>query len=612
MHENRLDASRARRALVLSGALLLAAMALLGWLNTKITVYSDDYWYGTFYDGGFKAFLQKMAEHYRTTNGRFYIHLIVPTVLLFDTKLFVFLSPVLLALLYGFGARALNDRLTTDRVLLSAALGIFCTLACDVQYLRMTLLWISAYFNYIFPVGVILLAALYQKRAYAGRLTRAGRVWGGVFALLAGAATEQCAFLALAMLWGFAILSLCGEKKKARRPGRWTYPLLGTLGFLTILAAPGSWARVDRGVGGGILGFLAPDVFPKRFYGAILYLVEYRSTVLLLAALFALAALVSLRDRRFPRALRGGFVLAAGQLVLGIFGLEHAACIWAVAGLLYISIVLLTRRAGRETGLLVLGALLTEFVPIITTLNSERTAFPGIVSLIVAALSLLMRLPPERGRRTDAALACVLTAVCVAAAVPTLRGYAASKKVVDRNLAAIEESRTTGVCYFDIDIDPDYRFSMPFEGDYFYDTFRGYYHFADTTRLVFTSDKWQLGTISDGIMASHFPTLQNADGLLFPSDYTFKAIGGSGGWYIKDQLYEIELDGKKYRITEAGRVSELLPDGSEKLLGTDMPLVLPFSKTYTLTYFSAEKLHEYFGVDWTLDNATGVFTLRRG
>ena len=68
-----------------AGLLLLAAMVLLAVLNTKITVYSDDYWYGTFFDDGFGGFCRNMIEHYRTTNGRFYVHLIVPFVLLFDT-----------------------------------------------------------------------------------------------------------------------------------------------------------------------------------------------------------------------------------------------------------------------------------------------------------------------------------------------------------------------------------------------------------------------------------------------------------------------------------------------------------------------------------------------
>lgn len=82
-------------------------MALLALLNSKITVYSDDYWYGTFFQNGFSGFLREMYQHYMQTNGRLYVHAIIPVVLLFDTKLFIFLSPVLLAALYAMGAKAL-------------------------------------------------------------------------------------------------------------------------------------------------------------------------------------------------------------------------------------------------------------------------------------------------------------------------------------------------------------------------------------------------------------------------------------------------------------------------------------------------------------------------
>ena len=61
-------------------------MALLALLNSKITVYSDDYWYGTFFQNGFSGFLREMYQHYMQTNGRLYVHAIIPVVLLLDRK----------------------------------------------------------------------------------------------------------------------------------------------------------------------------------------------------------------------------------------------------------------------------------------------------------------------------------------------------------------------------------------------------------------------------------------------------------------------------------------------------------------------------------------------
>jgi len=602
---------RRRPELWLWAGLLLAAMALLAVLNSKITVYSDDYWYGTFYDNGIRGFLRNMAEHYRSTNGRFYVHLIVPTVLLFDTKLFVFLSPVLLALLYWFGAKALNDRLPAEGVLAAAALGVLVTMACDVRYLRMTLLWISAYFNYVFPVLMTSLAMFFQRRWYDNRQSKTGHVFGLIFAVLAGASTEQCGIMSLAALWGCAILSRIFAKTPKNRC--WGYPLFALLGFLTILAAPGSWARVGRGVDGGILSCLHPTVFLARFFDAMIYVVKYPSTVVLLAAGGVLAGLTPVFDRKAPKGLYAGFALAAGQLAFWFLGLTKPACVWAAASLLALAVLFLLRREYWQTGLMLLASLAAQMTLIITTLGSERTAFAGIVALIITDLSLLCRiLWPAGGRRPAslrAGLVLALAAVCAVFYVPTLRGYTASKKIVDENLASVEQSRTTGVCYFNIDIDPRYRFTMPFEGSYFYNNFRAYYHMAPETKLVFTSKNWTLGSIRGGDDVCVFPTLQNKTGLWFPVEYVFRAVGGSAEWSWKNHTYTLTLGSKTFLATESGALYVYLQDGSKQQLADDFTILPPFSDTYTLLYCPADKLQEYFGFNWSYDEAQNLYTV---
>jgi len=617
----RLD--RRRTDLWLGAGLLAAAMALLMLLNSKITVYSDDYWYGTFYDNGFRGFLKNMAEHYLHTNGRFYVHLIVPTVLLFDTKLFLFLSPVLLALLYWLGAKMTNDRLPPEGTLFAAALGVLATMACDVQYLRMTLLWISAYFNYVFPVLMTAAAACCQKRWYDGKQSKAGHVGGLVLAVLAGASTEQCGIVTLLVLWGFAVLSRLFAKTPRNRA--WGYPLFALAGFLTILLAPGSWARVGRGVDGGILSCLHPTVFLARFFDAMIYVVKYPSTVILLAASGVLVGLQPAFDRTLPRTMAFGYLTAAGQLLFWALGLQKAACVWAALSLLALAVLLLLRREYWMTGLLVLGSLASHMMLIITTLGSERTAFIGIVALLIAALSLLMRLfyretrdgkpipsTPEGQKRCRAAKLAVFGALCllfVGAYIPTLRGYTASKKIVDENLRSVEESRTTGVCYFNLDIDPRYRFTMPFEGTYFYNTFRAYYHLSDDTKLVFTSRKWKLADISSGSDTCVFPTLEDSRGVWFPLEYAVQAVGGQAEYSWKNHSYTITLGTLTYLAKEDGTLYLYQKDGSKKEIAKDFTILPPFSETYTLLYCPADKLHDYLGINWTYDEAQNLYNV---
>jgi hypothetical protein len=614
-----LPAENRRVSVIIGAAALAASMLLLAWLNTKITVYSDDYWYGTFYNGGLGQFWANMVRHYNETNGRFYVHLIVPTVLLFDTKLFIWLSPPLLALLYWFGARMLWDGLPKQGIYFSAALGILCTMACDVEYLRMTLLWISAYFNYVFPVMMLALAGYFQKRRVDGNQTGTGHVFGLIFAVLAGASTEQCGIMSLVVTWGYAILSRAAHHDPRRRC--WDYPVFVLLGFMTILLSPGSWARMDRGVSGGFLSFLVPSVFMARFCDAMSYVVKYPSTVILLCALFALSALAYLADRRLTKWLLLGLPLAAGQLAFYFLGLTRWACVWAVAGLLAAAVMFLLRREYWETGLMILAAVASHMMLIITTQCSERTVFVGIIALTVTAISLLMRvlyaaagagrLKKSPGVPARAAVLCVLAAVCVCAYVPTLKGYTASKKIVDENLASIRRSRATGVCYFNIDIDPRYRFTMPFEGAYFYENFRAYYQIPDSTRLVFTSSEWTLKDIASDAETCVFPTLEKGGRLYFPIEFAVSAAGGRAVFSWRDHSYSITVNGKNYTALEDGTLIEALPDGTQRTIAADFTVFPPFSSTYTLLYCPADKLAQYLGVIWKYDAANGVYNVER-
>lgn len=600
--------SASKAALWASLGLLALSMLLLLLLNSKITVYSDDYWYGTFFDSGLGGFLRQMLSHYRSTNGRLYVHIIVPVVLLFDTKLFAVLSPVLLALLFWFGARYLNDTLSTPALLLCAALGVLGTMACDAAYLRMTLLWISAYFNYIFPVAAAVLAGWFQQRLYGGKIrSRAFFAAGVVFSFLAGAATEQGAIMTLILLWGGALLQ---RFLVQRCRHLWTYPAAALAGFLTILLAPGSWERVGRGIDGGFFSFLHPSVFVPRFLDVFRYM-QYPSTIVLLTALFLLAALVALHDRRLSRGLLLGFPLAAGQLLGLLLGAETFGSCWMVAGCLVLAVLFLLEQDYWPTGLLLLASLASNGMLIITTLNSERTAFPSIIALLLVLISLLARLlrPLAFPARTGAAA--VLALVCIAAWVPTFRGYCASKQIVDKNLAAVEESRQTGVCPIDIDIDPRYRFTMLFEGRYFYDNFRAYYHMDPATQIVFTSRRWKLDTIASESEVYPFPTLEDERGLFFPVEFALASAGGWAEWDWRSSSYTIWYHGGTYHVSKDGALSQVAEDGTMTPMAEDFTLLLPYSKTYTLLYCPAGLLEEYFGLHWTYNAQTGRYFIPR-
>ncbi|MBQ5749242.1 MAG: hypothetical protein IIV87_03710 [Oscillospiraceae bacterium] len=492
--------------------------------------------------------------------------------------------------------------------MLPAALVILWTLALDVEYLRMTLLWISAYFNYIFPVCMTALAAWYQRRIAAGEEKKRVLIAGAGFAVLAGASTEQCGIMSLVVTWGYALLITFVDKNHAKK--NWLIPILTLAGFMTILLAPGSWARVGRGVEGGILSCLHPTVFLSRFYDAMVYVIKYPTAVELLACTDILAAALAFRDKRLPRALLAGLPLAILQVTAYLLKMAWPACILAAVSLVYLAVCFLFRKEYRMTGLMLLSSLAAQMTLIITTLGSERTAVAGIVALIIVCVSLLVKVLRYVPKRFAPLAVCLFAAACVLMYLPTLEGYTESKKVVDANLDAVERSKTTKVCEMNIDMDPRYRFTMLFEGSYFYDNFRKYYDMEDDVKIVFTSEKWDTASISDGKNVYTFPTLEDETGLYFPVEYAVFLAGGRAEWSWKNHTYLISFGERTYAVTEEGEVWRYLADGGKEFLGENMRILLPFSETYTLLYCPAAALTEYFGVEWSYDAAENVYLVR--
>ena len=155
------DCGPASRALVLGGAAALICVMLMHLaVNLNLTLYSDDYWYGTFFQNGPAGFWEQTVAHYQNTNGRVLVHILIPLLLLADVKLFAILSPLLTAAIFLLALRTQNFAMGRGALLLGTALSLLTLLGSEIEYLRMSLYWLAAYFNYAFPL-LFPLAALW-------------------------------------------------------------------------------------------------------------------------------------------------------------------------------------------------------------------------------------------------------------------------------------------------------------------------------------------------------------------------------------------------------------------------------------------------------------------
>lgn len=596
-----------RRWLLAGAAVLLLAMVLELAVNRNLTVYSDDYWYGTFFQNGWQGFWENTKEHYQTTNGRVLIHILIPILLLADTKIYALVSPLLTALILLLGLRVQNRKMGPAALLLAAGLGLLSVLGSEIQYLRMSLYWLSAYFNYVFPLLFPLAVLWGMQRVEAGKGSRLGLAALGVCAVVAGASTEQCGLVALVVLWGYWLLRL---KKGGRRRLLVLFPLLTSAGYLTVLTAPGSHARMERGIDGGVLSVLDPQVFLGRFFDVMGYLCGYGFWNLLFAVFCLLLGLLALGDRRLPRHLLSAFPAALLVVLLAAAGGQKPLAVVTVLYTLYSAVTLLRRPKYQVTGLLLLGGGASVMMLIVTTLYYARTFFPCLLLFLMVAWSLLFRVLERGSVRVSVLVCALLAAVFVVRYAPIYAGYAANRVVVEENLQAIQDSRTSGELALSIDLDADYRFTMFFEGTYFLENFLQYYEIPRDIPLRFTSQIWDVSDVQVGDQKSTFPALEKDGVLLMPLEFVFQASGNQCQFYWTDHTFAITYGGENYTLYEDGRLVRQLPEGGEEVVDTNCVPRMPFSYTYTLLYLPAEDLARCFGIQFAYDGDSDCYVFQ--
>lgn len=601
---------RMRRVLFWVGVtVLVCAMLLQLAVNLNVTVYSDDYWYGTFFRGGWQGFWEQTVSHYQNTNGRVLVHILIPILLLADTKLFAVISPLLTAGIFLFALRSQNPKLGRGALLLGAGLSLLTVLGSEIQYLRMSLYWLSAFFNYAFPLLFPLAALWGMDRFVSGRQKAAGFVGLCLCCLLAGASTEQCGLAALIMVWG-RWLQL---RRRTERPRRLLLcPLLVSLGYLTVLLAPGSHARMERGIAGGFFSFLEPSVFAGRFFDVMSYLCSFWFWNLLFAAFCLLPALLWWTDRTLPKPLLAGIPVSALVLLLAALGLEGPLAVLTVAYTVYVAVFLLLRPAYQVTGLLILGAGASVMMLLITTLYYARTFFPCILLVIAICWSLLLRLLERLPLSASGAVCGALALVFLIRYVPIYQGYAANHMVVEENLRAIETLQPGETLELSIDLDADYRFTMFFEGSYFLTNFRQYYRIPAECPIRFTSQEWDLSDVEVNGAKSEFPALEKDGELLYPIFFVISNLGETCQFDWSRLTYTITREGRTYTLADDGQLWEHLPDGSTTLADGSCELVMPFSYTYTLLYISAGDLERCFGITADYDAARDCYVFGQG
>ena len=159
-----MDRSLRRRAR-LQPALCLTALALCSavlFLLLFLQIYSsDDYLYLSFLDRGLTGFLADMKWHYAHMNGRLLIHSFACAALHFGHPAVGLLGLAVLWAACLFGLRLCR----TGKLPLAGAAVFFAgLLLLPDKVLQHGVLWTAAFYNYVFPVPLLLAALLLLRR----------------------------------------------------------------------------------------------------------------------------------------------------------------------------------------------------------------------------------------------------------------------------------------------------------------------------------------------------------------------------------------------------------------------------------------------------------------
>lgn len=581
---------------ILAALFFAAAIVALCLLLSEMTVYSDDYHFGTFFRDGPGAFFEETVNHYCYSNGRLLVHFLLELTLLADTKVYLFLCPLLICLTIWLLPGVLGVRLTFAELCSAMGATIFLVIGLSTQMLRESLLWMSGSFNFVLPMGIVFAAAYFQKKYLTmGKVGFAGIL----FALLAGATTEQYGFFTCIVLWGMAIMHSVRAKKQIGK--NFLLPLCALIGYLTVLLSPGIWLRIGN-ESGGLLTILNPAVLVKRFSEIMTFVTNGCLPVLVFFCLAA-ASLV-FAGKQYSKLLLLGYPIG---LIL-YFGAQVNVALSELCFLLYLlftAILLVCKREHTEMGCLLLGAFGSQLILLFSGVYGFRTTFPLAFMLILAtvyfAVEVLRRchwlwyLPVFAG---------VIT-VSMHWYLPTFQGYRSARAVIDENLAAVKKGESGGTIHLNLDVDESYGYTSFYHNSYFYGSFLKYYRIDPDTTAVFVESSYYPKVFVNGKNA-FLPALIEDDGsVFFPIANVLELAGGS---------YEVGID--TTHISGQGSDYWLFFDGSAFSLYRDVAttdlVVGPQEVKESLcgkVYLRLEFFQPLFGINVTYDEEKNCYEL---
>lgn len=482
----------------------------------------DDYFYGNFLGNGWEHMIAEHKSHYENINGRVLVHIVVSFVANFGTLIFPMTSLLFMLLLtYTYS-------LCTDKEnifpffcgVTSFTIGLLLIL--DIRVLRESVLWISAYFNYIFPVSLFFLLIYLQKNEKHILLVT-------LASFCAAATTEQCGAMALT---GFVLISLLSGFRKKISFFRLFFPLLaGVAGYATVIFSPGIINRLvvqtaeepgkllDQTVYYEVADALFGQIFGESGFGFhlifclalmvfYLYFVDKNKKCAIIlsgmTAYFAFLFLPSLGESKFHQ----------GTIMFVIFGSLFLYFVFT---------------QNEMFAVVIAGAGVSIIVIIPTTFTEPRVLLPFYLLICLLSASVFTSLLAKLDEKFLPIGMISFFCVTIILSVNTCQGLLVNYKIEKQNLAVIEGGYETGEILFNMDYDMDYVHLLFLHNGFHYTAFTRYYDINDGIEFKVKSDIHPKVMVDDFMLG--FPAIAlSDDGVYFCLLDLVEAFGGYCLW----------------------------------------------------------------------------------
>ena len=533
---------------VILAAIFCVFLLLLG-LSSVFS--ADDYWYSTFLNDGFIPWIKKMLYHYKTVNGRTFVHLCATIILRFDKWLFA-LVLIAAGLLAGFSLWRGPSR--KRHLFMSFFTGGLLLIARPIMVEGV--LWISGFCNYFIPT--LLAVLLFRKTRWMileNSVTQKRFVGLIVLSFLCGATTEQIGLSAIALL---SVLAFESWKEKHRKALRLCFIQIAfcVAGTATIFLSPATRNRLENETSAAI-----DQLVLKGLAAQGNLVLDCPSLVVLIALIPILIFLISPRYKK--ELLFAGVsvwtelclvcVLIRDEKTIGFFYGGMLLGLFLLSGLCWI-----TKR--RDIGSLLFFACTTAVVMLFTQSSGYRSLLPMNLILLALACQIILEQKRITSKVFINRVMLVLVIFIAGKMIHDIPNYRENVRIDHLNQVYARIAETGGPLYYCMDYSESYTHSKAFSTGYFKGTYLESIGIDEPEHpMYFYSSKLPLVRINGHRAES--PAIQDAKGNWFlPLRDVVEAMGGTLTW-DKETETVFTLNEQKYSMSSA--------DGAYKLKWSD-------------------------------------------